>query len=69
MPRRERDLLVPDQYPDGMITKPSLTFTDRFGCDHSAHAETALLRSAGLENFVSPSVEVAGVVWDQESSE
>ena len=45
--------LVPDQYRDGMITRLSLTFTDQFGCEHSAHAEAPLQRSACLENFVS----------------
>jgi hypothetical protein len=41
---------IPDKYRDRMITTLSLTFTDQFGHDHSAHAEAMLQRSAGLRN-------------------
>ena len=41
---------IPDKYRDCMITTLSLTFTDQFGHDHSAHAEAMLQRSAGLRN-------------------
>jgi hypothetical protein len=44
---------IPEKYRDWMVTKLSLTFTDQFGHDYSAHAEAALQRSSCLKNSVS----------------
>lgn len=41
---------IPDKYRDCMITTLSLTFTDQFGHDYSAHAEAMLQRSAHVRN-------------------